>query len=164
MFWEDIDRLFIFTNMTYVYYIPARENVEVNVIDTKGKVIKLGTSSWLNVKTQDRQAVSNVYDYVVSKIHERQWRRLMEDIGQEKRVSFNTFEVSSDTLYRKKAIGYEPIKISNIVDWQISNGNFYIEFLNDKGESKRKSLNRVGYIPNIHLVQELLKPRSRDQA
>jgi hypothetical protein len=98
-----------------------------------------------------------VYGYVVSKVFDRQWKKLISDLEQGYTVSFNSFDVTFESLRKSKMFGQEVIELSNIVDWQLYNAQLQIRFRDKKNRLKWTTLGGVGYIPNIHLAEAFLK-------
>ena len=88
---------------------------------------------------------------------DRQLRELTEDIRRGKRVSFGSFDVTTNAIYRKKLFsGHDSVEIHRIVGCSIENGEFIIELIDDNGRSKRKKSGYVYEIPNIHLAQTFI--------
>ena len=72
-------------------------------------------------------------------------------------MSFQSFDISSSSVYRKKLFGgYDIIELYRIVGYDFDNGEFVIKFINDKGHLKSKKSGFVREIPNIHLAQTFL--------
>jgi hypothetical protein len=157
IFWNDIDKLFVSATKTYVYFIPASESIQLNVVGIDGTTLSLGVSSAFRVREEQKQLMSDVYGYVVSKVFDRQWKKLISDLEQGHTVSFNSFDVTFESLRKSKMFGQEVIELSNIVDWQLYNAQLQIRFRDKKNRLKWITLGGVGSIPNIHLAEAFLK-------
>jgi hypothetical protein len=155
--WEDIDKVYVSATKTYVYFVPASESIELNVVSTDGNTLSLGVSSAFRVGEEQKQLMWDVYGYVVSKVFDRQWKKLISDLEQGYTISFNSFDVTFESLRKSKMFGQEVIELSNIVDWQLYNAQLQIRFRDKKSRLKWTTLGGVGYIPNIHLAEAFLK-------
>jgi len=156
--WDEIDTIFLDgTKTTVNFIIPAGESINLRIFSTKGNKINLNIRAAFRMSGKDRDNFSDVYQFIISKIIDRQWTKLINDIKEGERVSFQSFDVTSSAIYRSKFFGgYETIELYRIAGCDISNGEFFIIFIDNKGRLKHKKTGDVRQIPNIHLVQTFL--------
>lgn len=155
--WDEIDCLFLDASKTTVNFIPAGETMNVRVISTTGEEIRLTQDAIFRIGDKDKGNFWSLYQFIVTKVIDRQWSNLIRDIEEGKRVTFGRFDVSSSAVYRRKFFGgYDIIDLGRIAGCDFAYGELVIDFVNDKGRLKRKSLGPVREIPNIHLVEPFL--------
>jgi len=155
--WDEVDSLFLDGWKFSVNFIPSGESISVRVKSTTDDEIRLEQRAAFRVGHKDKSNFWNLYQFIVSKIIDRQWSKLIRDIEEGKRVTFGQFDISSSAIYLRKFFGgYNIIEIHRIAGCDFAYGELVIDFVNDKGRLKRKSLGRVPEIPNIHLAQAFL--------
>jgi ribosomal protein L33 len=155
--WDEVDFLFLDASKTTVNFVPAGESMKVRVISTTTGEISFTQGAFFRIGSKDKSNFWNMYQFMVLKVIDRQWSKLLKEIGEGKRVTFTDFDVSSSAIYRKKFFGgYDVIELGRIAGCNFANGELFIDFVDDKRRLKRKSLGRVPEIPNIHLAQAFL--------
>lgn len=159
--WNDIDSIYIFGEKRTVFLVPATESLKITVIGTgrssKRESIAFKTSGIFKIGKEDKEEMLDIYTYIISKVIDRQRQELNRDIKEGKRVSFESFDITSTAIYRKKLLrGYEVIELSRIVGCDVEQGEFFIEFIDDKGNLKRRNSGQVYEIPNIHLAEDFI--------
>lgn len=156
--WDEIDTIYLDATKTTVNFIlPAGESINLHIVSTTGNRISLNVGAVFRVGNKDKNNFFNIYEFIVSKIIDRQWAKLISDIEEGKRVSFKSFDITSSAIYRKKFFGgYDVIELYRIVGYDFENGEFVILFADDKARLKRKKSGYVREIPNLHLAQTFL--------
>ena len=156
--WDEIDTLFLeATKTTLNFVMPAGEEMKLQVVSKTGNRITLQTRGLFRIGGGDKDNFSNIHQFVVSKIIDRQCTKLISDIKEGKRVSFQSFDITSNAIYRKKFFGgYDIIESYRIVGCDLDNGEFIIVSIDNKGELNRKRSGQVSGIPNIHLAHTFL--------
>jgi len=164
--WDEVDFLFLSASKTTVnFIIPAGENIKVRVISTTGNEISLTQEAFFRLGGKDKGNFWNLYQFIVSKVIDRQWSKLTRDIEEGKRVTFRQFDISSSAIYRKKFFGgYDIIDLHRIAGCDFGHGELVVYFVDDKRRRKRKSLGLVSEIPNIHLAQAFLSSIARQNS
>lgn len=155
--WDEVDRLFLNASKTTVNFVPAGETMKVRVISTTSDEISFEQDAMFRIGDKDKSNFWNLYQFIVSKVIDRQWSKLIRDIEERKTVPFGEFDISSSAIYRKKFFGgYDIISLDRIAGCHFANGELVIDFVDDKRRLKHKSLSSVPRIPNIHLAQAFL--------
>jgi len=163
--WDEVDVLFLDAAKTTVNFIPAGESINVRIISTTGDKISLTQKAIFRIGREGMSNFWNLYQFIVSKVIDRQWFKLVRDIEEGKRVTFRRFDIGSSGVHRQKFFGgYDIIALNRIADCDFAYGELVIDFVNDKGRLKRKSLGRVPEIPNIHLAQAFLSSIARQNS
>jgi len=160
--WDEVDILFLDASKTTVNFIPAGETMNVRVISTAHDEITFTQDALFRIGNKDKSSFWNLYQFIVSQVIERQWSKLVRDIEERKRVTFGDFDVSSSAIYRKKFFGgYDIIDLRLIAGCHFANGELVLDFVDDRGRLKCKSLGSVARIPNIHLAEAFLSSIAR---
>lgn len=155
--WDEINTLFLGGMKTTINFMPAGESIMLQVISKTGIRITLQTRGLFRIGGGDKDNFSNIHQFVVSRIIDRQWAKLISDIEEGKRVSFKSFDITSNAIYRKKFFGgYDIIETHRIVSCDFDNGEFIIVSINNKGKLNRKRSGQVSRMPNIHLAHAFL--------
>jgi len=163
--WEEVDFLFLDASKTTVNFIPAGETINVRIISTTKNEISFTQGAFFRIGGKDKSNFWGLYQFIVSKVIDRQWSKLIRDIKEGKRVTFGRFEISSSGVHRQKFFGgYDVIDLGRIAGCDFAYGELVVDFVNDKGRLKRKSLGPVREIPNIHLVQAFLSSIARQNS
>ena len=161
--WEDVDSLWLESWKASVNLLPSGENLKVEVVSKTGDAISLRKYGlWIGRK--DRDYFWKSYQFIVSKIIDRQLSELTRDLEQGTRISFETFEITSTAIYGYYYLGRQGmVDLHRVVGCYFENGEFMLTFLRDKDNNRlvRKSLGRVKGIPNIHLAQTFLSSVAR---
>ena len=156
--WEDIDSLWLDSWNTSVNFLPSGENLKVDVVSKTGDAISLRKYGlWIGRK--DRDNFWKSYQFIVSKIIDRQLSELTRDLEQGTRISFETFEITSTAIYGYYYIGHNGmLDLNRVVGCYFDNGEFMLTFTHEKDNNRlvHRSLGRVKEIPNIHLAQAFL--------
>ncbi len=160
--WDEVDILFVEASKTSVFAIPATEGVKVHVISTTKDKISFVTGG-LSLKIgSDNSSLWTLYRFIVSKVIDRQWSKLVSDIENGKRVSFGQFDIGPAGVHRQKFFGGEHIiDFNRIVSCDYAKGELLIEWLNEKGRLACRSLGYVSLIANVHLAQAFLSSVAR---
>lgn len=155
--WEDIEAIVVSAVKEYAIIIPKYEFVDIVIRSKTGKSITLKLQSIGRVSAKKKESLFDAYGFIISKVIDRQLRELTEDIRRGKRVSFGSFDITTNAIYRKKLFGgHDIIEIQRIVGCSIENGEFIIELIDDNGRLKRKKSGYVYEIQNIHLAQTFI--------
>ncbi len=155
--WEDIEAIFVSAVKEYAIIIPKYEFVDIVIRNKKEKAITLKLQSIGRVSTEKKESLFDAYGFIISKVLDRQLQELTEDIRRGERVSFGSFDITTNAIYRKKFFGgHDIVEIHRIVGCSIENGEFIIELIDGNGRSKRKKSGCVYEIPNIHLAQTFI--------
>jgi len=156
--WDEVDVLFLEASKTTVnFIIPASEAIKVDIISTTKDKISFTQGAVFRMSGKDKSNFWALYQFIVSKVIDRQWSKLVRDIEKGKRVTFGRFDITSSAIYREKFFGgHDIIDFNRIVGCDFAHGELVIDFFDDKSHLKRKSLGRVPEIPNIHLAQAFL--------
>lgn len=155
--WDEVDSLFLNAQKVSVNFLQAGESMAVEVVSKTGDAISLSRRGFFEIRRKDKENFWNLYQFIVSKILDRQWSELITDLRKGTRVSFESFDLTSTKIYRRTVFGgYDIIDLSRIRRYDFICGELLIEFVNDKGRLKRKSLGHTPEIPNVHLVQAFL--------
>lgn len=163
--WDDVDILFVEASKTTVFAIPASEGVKVHIISTTKNKISFVTGGFSLMIGEDKSSLWALYRFIVSKVIDRQWSKLLSDIENGKRVTFGQFDIGPSGVYREKFFGgHDIIDFNRIVGCDYANAQLVIDFVNDKGRVERKSLSYVSVIPNIHLAQAFLSSIARQNS
>ena len=110
----------------------------------------------------DSSSLWTLYRFIVSKVIDRQWSKLVSDIENGKRVTFGEFDIGPAGVYRQKFFGGDHlIEFNRIAGCDYANAQFVIDFVNDKRRLERKSLGYVSVIPNVHLAHAFLSSVAR---
>jgi len=156
--WEEIDSIFV----DATELIPYGEGITVRVVSTKGDDISFTQEGFLKIRDEDKGDFFNLYEFIVSKVIDRQWSRLVRDIEEDKKVTFGPFSVFSSAICQEKFFGgYNSIGLNRITGCHFDNGELFIDFVDDKRRPKHKKLGLVSEIPNIHLVKALASSMAR---
>ena len=161
--WDEVDSLWLDAWKASVNFLPSGENIKVDVVSTTGDAISLSRYDF-RIGRKDKDNFWNLYQFIVSKIIDRQLSELTRDLEQGTRVSFESFEITSTAIYGEAYFGrYGIIDLHRVVGFSLENGEFLVTFVDDKDNSRllRKSLGHVKKIPNIHLAQAFLSLRAR---
>ena len=158
IFWDDIDTLFLVsTSVILNFTAQMNERLELQVISKTGDGISLGRFGFIAIRKKHKENFWNIYEFIVSKVIDRQFSDLLTDLKEGTRVSFESFDVTSSQLYRRTLFGdYDIIDLHRILASGFISGELFIDFSNDKGRRKRKSLGRLSVIPNVHLARTFL--------
>lgn len=155
--WDEVDFLFLNAWTQTMNGVPFGEDIQVRVISTVGDKISFRQHAFTNIGDEDKNSFWTLYQFIVSQVIDRQWSKLVRDIEEGKRVSFGDFDISSSAICRKKLFGrYDIIDLGRIAGSHFANGEFILDFVDDKRRPKQKSLGTVSRIPNIHLAQAFL--------
>ena len=161
--WDEVEALFLFAwESTANDIAKISEGLMVDVVATTGAKIRLTEGGWGGIDDKDKSDFWNLYQLMVASVIDRQWSKLVEDIGQGKKVSFRDFDITSSAIHQKKLFGgYNIMGLDRVTACYFANGDLAIDFVNDKGSVKRKRLSTVGRIPNVHLAQAFLSSVAR---
>jgi len=164
--WDEVEFLFLSAwKRTVNYVAPAGEGMEVRVISTTGDQISFEQDAMFRIGKKDKSDFWNLYQFIVSKVIDRQWSELVRDVEEGKRVTFGDFDITSSAIYRKKFFGgYDIIDLGRIAGCHFADGNLVIDFVDDKRRLKHKSLSSVPRIPNVHLAQAFLSLIARQNS
>ena len=155
--WKEVDELFLSGQRTSINFIPAGESMEIKVVSITGENIRLKQNALFMMGGKKKGAIFGIYNFIVDKIIGRQMSELVTAIKNGNRVSFNSFDITANAFHRKKFFGgYDIIEFERVAGCDFNNGEFVIEFVDDKGCLKQKGSGQVAHIPNIHLAQALL--------
>jgi len=156
--WDDIDTLYLEATKTTVEFIlPAGESITLQVRDKIGTKIDLKLGAMFRIGRNNKEDFMSVYQFIVSQIIDRQLEELLSSIKESRRVSFQSFDITSSAIYRKKLFGgYDIIELYRILGCDFDNGEFIIKFVDDKGHLKSKKSGYVREIPNLHLAQTFI--------
>jgi len=156
--WDEVDVLFLNAWKTTInFIIPAGEGIKVRIIGTTGDEISFTQDAIFRIGDRDKSNFWNLYQFIVSKVIDRQWSKLVRDIKEGKRITFGEFDISSSAIYRKKFFGgYDIIGLDQVAGCHFANGELVIDLVDDKGRLRGKSLGSVSRIPNLHLAQAFL--------
>ena len=114
--WEDIETILVQAIKEYAIIIPKYEYIDIVIRNKKGKSITLKLQSIGWVSTKKKEGLFDAYGFIISRVIDRQLRELTEDIRSGKRVSFWSFDVTTNAIYRKKLFGgHDIIDIHRIV-------------------------------------------------
>jgi hypothetical protein len=103
--WDEVDRIFInATKTTLNFIMPAGETMMLRVLSIEGNEINLSVNAIFRVGGKDKDGFFNIYQFIVSKIIDKQWAKLASDIKEGKRVSFQSFDITSEAIYRKNIL------------------------------------------------------------
>jgi len=161
--WDEVDVLFLEAWKTTVnFVIPASEAMKVHIISTTKNKISFMQGAAFRMSGKDKSSFWALYQFIVSKVIDRQWSKLVSDIEKGKRVTFGQFDIASSAIYRQKFFGgHDIIDFNRIVGCDYANAQLVIDFVNDKSRLERKSLGYVSVIPNTHLAQAFLSSVAR---
>lgn len=163
--WDEVDFLFLGASKTTVNFIPAGETMKVRIISTTGDEISFTQDAMFRIGDKDKSNFWNLYQFIVSKVIDRQWSKLVRDIEQRKTVPFGDFDITSSAICRKKFFGgYDIIDFGRIADCHFATGELVIDFVDDKRRLKHKSLGSVARIPNVHLARAFLSSIARQNS
>jgi len=161
--WDEVESLFLSAWKRTVNYIaPAGEGMEVRIVSMAGDKITFTQDAIFRIGNKDKSSFWDLYEFIVSRVIERQWSKLVKDIEERKRVTFGDFDISSSAIYRKKFFGgYDIIDLRLVAGCHFANGELVLDFVDDKGRVKCKALGNVARIPNIHLAEAFLSSIAR---
>ena len=163
--WDDVDRLFLDGWKLSVNFLPAGESIRIRVLSTTNHEIDFRQKGLFRLGRKAQGNFSNLYEFIVSKIIDRQWSKLTNNIAEGRNVSFDQFHVSSSAIYRKKFFrGYHTIDLHRVAGCHFDSGQFVVDFIDDKGRRKCQFLGPVSEIPNIHLAQTFLTSIARQNS
>ena len=163
--WHQVDSLLLRALKLSVNFLQAGESTEVEVVSKTGDAISLKRHGFVEIRRKHKEDFWNIYQFIVSKLIDRQWSELIRNLGEGTRVSFESFEITSTEIYRHKLFGgYDIIDLRRIAGYDFDHGELVVGFLDDKGRRKRKSLGAVARIPNIHLAQAFLSSIARQNS
>ena len=163
--WDEVDSLFLNGWKLSVNFIPSGESISVRIKSTTDDEITLEQRAAFRVGHKDKSNLWNLHQFIVSKVIDRQWSELVRDLEEGKRVTFKRFDIDSSGVHRQKLFGgHDIIAFNRIAGCDFAHGELVIDFINDKGRLKRKSLGRVPEIPNIHLCQAFLSSIARQNS
>lgn len=163
--WDDVDCLFLDAWKFSVNFIPSGESISVRIKSTANYVIKLEQRAAFRVGRKDKGNFWSLYQFIVSKVIDRQWSKLIRNIEEGKSVTFGRFNIDSSGVHTQKFFGgCDIIAFNRITGCDFDYGQLVIDFVNDKGRLKRKNLGRVPEIPNIHLTQAFLSSIARQNS
>jgi hypothetical protein len=163
--WEEIESLFWdaskHTLILIVIPIPTYESQKMHIVNSVGDRLSLTQSSPFRIGSEKKEDFWNLYQFIVSKIIDRQWSELIRVIEKGERISFHSFDITSTAIYRKKFRGYDIIGLHRVVGCEFNDGQFLIKFVDEKERPKNVSCGLVSEIPNVHLAQAFLSPIAR---
>jgi len=160
--WDEVDILYVDASKTTVFAIPASEAVKVEVISTTKDKISFVAGAASLMLGKDNSSLWALYRFIVSKVIDRQWSKLVSDIENGKRVTFGGFDIGPAGVYRQKFFGGDQlIDFNRIVSCDYAKGELLIEWLNEKGRLACRSLGYVSLIANVHLAQAFLSSVAR---
>lgn len=160
--WDQVDSLFLDARKLSVNFLQASESIELEVVSETGDAISLGRHGFIEIRRKYKENLWNLYQFIVSKVIDRQWSDLIRNLDEGTRVSFESFDITSTEIYRHKLFsGYDTIHLRRIAGCDFDRGELVVDFVDDKGRRKRKSLGAVARIPNIHLAQAFLSSMAR---
>ncbi len=160
--WDEVDFLFLDAWAQTMNGVPFGEDMQVRVTGTTGDTISFRQHAFTNIGDEDKSSFWSLYQFIVSQVIDRQWSKLVTDIEEGKRVSFGDFDISSSAIYRKKLFGrYVIIDLSRVAGSHFANGEFILDFIDDKRRPKQENLGTVSRIPNIHLAQFFLSSMAK---
>ena len=163
--WDEVDFLFLDASKTTINFVPAGETINVRIISTTNDEISLTQKAVFRIGHEDKGSFWNLYQFIVSKVIDRQWSKLIRDIEEGRKVTFRQFDITSSAIYQKKFFGgYNIIDLDRITGCDFAYGQLGINFVNDKGRLKNRSLGFVREIPNIHLAQAFLSSIARQNS
>jgi len=164
--WDQVDQLFLDGSKFTVNLMPAGETIGLRIISTTGHEINVTQRGLFRVGRKARESFWDFYQFIVSKIIDRQWSKLTRDLAEGRTVNFDEFHITSSAIYRKKFFrGYHIIDLGRLTGgYQYLSGDFYIFFIDDKGREMAQYSGPVRHIPNIHLVQAFLLSLTRQNS
>ena len=163
--WDEVDSLFLDAWKFSVNFIPSGESISVRIKSTANYVIKLEQRAAFRVGNKGKRNFWTLYQFIVSKVIDRQWSKLILDIEKGKSVTFGRFNIDSSGVHTQKFFGgCDIIAFNRITGCDFDYGQLVIDFVNDKERLKRKNLGRVPEIPNIHLAQAFLSSIARQNS
>lgn len=158
--WDEIQALYWdaskHTNVVNFIPIPTYEEHKIYVVSLAGYKMNLTQFGLFRLSKGKMRNFWDLYQFIVSKIIDRQWLELTRAIEKGERISFGSFDITSTVIYRKKFLGYEPIDVSRIIGFKYSAGIFRIGYTDDKGHLHFSDCGFIGEIPNIHLAQAFI--------
>lgn len=163
--WHQVDSLLLRALKLSVNFLQSSESIEVEVVSKTGDAITFKRRGFVEIRRKHKENFWNIYQFIVSKLIDRQWSELIRDLGEGTRVSFESFEITSTEIYRHKLFGrYDIIDLRRITGYDFDHGELVVGFLDDKRRRKRKNLGAVARIPNIHLAQAFLSSMARQNS
>jgi hypothetical protein len=166
--WEDVDSLFwgadAHTLVLVVVPIPTHESQNIRVVSIEGDEILLTQTSAGRIDREKQESFWNLYLFMVSKIMNRQWLELGKALEKGERVSFNSFDVTSNAIYRKRFRGYDKIDLHRVVDYSIDSGQVSVKFVDERGRQRNVGCGPVNLVPNVHLAQAFLSSIARQNS
>lgn len=158
--WEEVESLFWdaskHTLILIIIPIPTYESQKIHIVNSAGDKISLTESTSFRIGSKKKESFWDLYQFIVSKIIDRQWLELTRDIERGERVSFQSFDITSTVIYRKRFRGYDAIDLCRVVGCDFEDGQFLIKFVDEKERPKSVSCGLVSQIPNVHLAQAFL--------
>lgn len=164
--WDDMDSLWLDNWDFSVNFLPSGQNLKADIVSKTGNAISLRRYG-LWIGRRDRDNFWKAYQFIVSKIIDRQLSELTRDLEQGTRVSFETFEITATAVYGYYYFGpHGMLDLHRVVGCDFENGEFMLTFVGEKDSNRRvrRSLGNVKKIPNIHLARAFLSLIARQNS
>jgi len=157
MRWEAIDRIFISGKKeVFLGLITFSDTFGITFVDWEGR--RIGTSTtWNSWNPKSGERILAIYNYIVGQVSERQWAQLLTHLKSGQTVSFFSFDIAPDGIYRKKALkGYTKLELSRVYGYNLHEGKLLITYEETDGSTRAHGLGSVESIPNIHIAQRFI--------
>lgn len=115
--WNDIKDVRVSSFELMINAIPTGVEMTISITDFRDREISIDIKrSFFDLTgRKQRKMASTLMNFIISKIFDRQWNWLLTELRSNRRVSFNTFEITPHTLYNKKLFGgYDTIELNRI--------------------------------------------------
>jgi hypothetical protein len=161
--WDNVKEIYVGGTSESINGIPSGEDRIIRVADSNN-TLTFQLAGLFRMKKETKQRFNDVYSMVLNKIIAKQWTDFIEQLRKGERLSFLKFELTQDAFYFHKLFGgYNKVDAINIKGCYISQGFFYIQYLEpDKKKLKNKSVGSVIDIPNIHIIQMFIESLNKN--
>jgi hypothetical protein len=154
MKWEDVNQIYVGGSKSTTNLItPSGEEMKLTLKDSTGRRISFGCTADFLLGRRERKEFTKIYQFILSKISERQWKQFTEQMKGGRRVSFNTFDIAPDAIYYKSFWGKKVFELSRVRRQKTERGTFFIYYVNNDGTIKEQRLGAVEKIPNVHIAE-----------
>jgi len=159
--WHDISILFIGATREAEPRTSRASPVNIAIQSSNRGKIRMTLQSVYKIGEREK-SLWETYDFIVSKILERQWTKLASEIKNGNRVSFNRFEVSLNYFYFKKSFGRrDRIKITAVSGCRIEKNELILQYVDDNGRLRNRKCGFVYEIPNFHLARVFISTHAQ---
>lgn len=176
--WDEIDTLYIITQIKKTTMNVGNAGPAITVESNLYTCIKIKTPRGVSINLEFKEYYSpyfekskylseKIYEFIVSKITDRQMEKLVSALKEGAKVNFGAFDITEEGLELHRHFGLRrKIPSSCIVSFKLNNGYIELFYLNksitDKSDISKSNIRTVtlaeiNKVPNFHIAYKYLQ-------